>query len=364
MRFSLPSTRQPKCGGTKSSAALESLFKVDESCEKLDQDKDVEFHNLVEKTVYATKRARPDTCTEIACLTTRVRAPDKDDWTKLVHLIRYIRGTHIMPLILSANGSGIMKWWLDASFAAHPNMCGHSVGGLSLGRGFPVVSSTKQKLNTRSSTETDIVGAEDFMPEICWTRYFMKAQGYGVKDNVLFQDNKSSILLEKNGKALSSKSTKHINIRYFFITNRVNKEEVLVVWCPTGDMIGGYATKPLQEALFRKFRDQIMGVTPARDPGPGKTNSGVGKTETSKNKPNKVKVISLVPPRKETETQECVGCRTQDRAKRGPRRVKKVADSEIFDQSTGKSVSYAQVVRVGQEKHNKIRSLFHLTSKV
>jgi hypothetical protein len=136
-------------------------------------------------------------------------------------------------------------------------------GGLSLGRGFPIVSSTKQKLNTRSYTETEIVGADNFMPEICWTWYFMKAQGSGVKDSVLFQDNKSSILLEKNVKSLSSKRTKHFNIRYFFITDRVIKEEVSVVWCPMGYMIGDYATKPLQGALFRKFRDQIMGVTPA-----------------------------------------------------------------------------------------------------
>jgi hypothetical protein len=74
----------------------------------------------------------------------------------------------------------------------------------------------------------------------------MKAQGYNVKDNVLFQDNKSFILLENNGKASSSKGTKHINIRYFFITDRVSKEEVSVVWCPTGEMIGDYTTKPLQ----------------------------------------------------------------------------------------------------------------------
>jgi hypothetical protein len=90
------------------------------------------------------------------------------------------------------------------------------------GRGFPIVSSTKQKLNTGSSTETEIVGADDFMPAICWTHYFMKAQGYGVKDNISFQDNKSSILLEKNGKASSIKHTKHINIHYFFITYRVS----------------------------------------------------------------------------------------------------------------------------------------------
>jgi hypothetical protein len=74
----------------------------------------------------------------------------------------------------------------------------------------------------------------------------MKGQGYDVKDNVLFKDNKSSILLENNGKASSSKCTKHINIQYFFITERVSKEELSVVWCPMGDMIGYYATKPLQ----------------------------------------------------------------------------------------------------------------------
>jgi hypothetical protein len=199
-----------KGGGTKSSAAPESLFKVDESREKLEQDKAVEFHNLVTNILYATKRAMPDTCTAITFLTTRVRSPDKDDWTKLVHLMRYIRGTHTMPLILSANGRGILKWWVDASITVHPNMRGHSGGGPSLGRGLSIVSSTKHKLNTQSSTETEIVGADNFMPTICWTRYFMKAQGYGVKENVFFQDNKSFILLEKNGKASSSKSARSI----------------------------------------------------------------------------------------------------------------------------------------------------------
>jgi hypothetical protein len=113
---------EPKGGGTKTSAAPDSLFKVDEDCEKLAQAKAVEFHNLLAKTLYATKRARPDTCTAITFLTTRVREPDKDDWTKLVHLMRYTRGTHTMPLILSANGSGISKWSVDASFAVHPHM--------------------------------------------------------------------------------------------------------------------------------------------------------------------------------------------------------------------------------------------------
>jgi hypothetical protein len=181
-------------------------------------------------------------------------------------------------------------------------MRGHSRGGLSLGCGFPIVCSTKHKLNTRSSTEAEIVGADDFMPAICSTWYFMKAQGYDVQDNILFQDNKSSILLEKNGKASSTKRTKYINIRYFFITDRVKKEEVSVVWCPTGDMIVDYATKPLQGALFRKFGDKIMGVVPAQDPGKGKIDRNVGKGKTdrsigkSKSKPTKGQAKSMVPP--------------------------------------------------------------------
>jgi hypothetical protein len=89
---------------------------------------------------------------------------------------------------------------VDAAFAVHPNMQGHSGGGLSLGTGFPIMSSTKQKLNTQSSMESEIVGADDFMLAICWTRYFMEAQGYQVQDNILFQDNKSAILSKRTEK--------------------------------------------------------------------------------------------------------------------------------------------------------------------
>ena len=263
----------PKANGTKSTAAPTNLFQVDEDCKKLPDDKKVVFHNLVAKVLYATKRARPDTCTSVSFLSKRVRAPDEQDWVKLAHLMKYIRGTIFLPLILSANGSGILKWWVDAAFAVHPNMRGHSGGGLSMGRGFPIVNSTGQKLNGRSSTESEIIGADDFMPAICWTRYFLMAQGYNVVDNILYQDNKSAMLLEKNGRASSSKRTKHINIRYYFITDRINNKELSVVWCPTGEMIGDYATKPLQGATFKKFRDQIMGVVPVQGPSEGKVKS-------------------------------------------------------------------------------------------
>ena len=96
------------------------------------------------------------------------------------------------------------------------------------------------------------------------------AQGYGVKETIVGQDNRSAILLEKNGKASSGKRTKHINIRYFFVTDRIKKKEISVEWCPTADMVADFWTKPTQGQLFAKFRDLIMGVVPAADVKKGK----------------------------------------------------------------------------------------------
>ena len=86
----------------------------------------------------------------------------------------------------------------------------------------------------------------------------MEAQGYPVQDNLLLQDNKSTILLEENGKMSSSKRTRHVNICYSFITDRIKKGEVRVQYCPTESMVADYFSKPLQGRLFRKLRNKIM----------------------------------------------------------------------------------------------------------
>ena len=70
-----------------------------------------------------------------------------------------------MPLILGENGTGILKWYVDGLYGVHPNMRGHSGGGLTMGRGFPVKSSKKHKLNTRNSTKSEVVGVDDLCQE-------------------------------------------------------------------------------------------------------------------------------------------------------------------------------------------------------
>ena len=72
----------------------------------------------------------------------------------------------------------------------------------------------KQKVNKKISTEAELIGADDAMPQMLWTRYFLEAQGYGIDENILYQDNMIAMLLEKNWKRYSTKNTKNINVRY------------------------------------------------------------------------------------------------------------------------------------------------------
>ena len=236
------------------------LFTVWDECEKLDDEKASTFHTITAKGLFACKRARGDIQTAIAFLTTRVLEPDLDDWKKLKRLIQYLYGTKDMILTLSADNMSIFKWYIDAAHTVHPDMKGHTGAVLIMGTGSIYNTSIKQKINTRSSTESELVGVDDVIPQVLWTRYFIQSQGYTNTDTVVYQDNKSAILLEKNGKLSSSKRTKHIQCRYFFIKDCIEREILSVEHCPTDDMVADYFTKPLQGMKFFKFRKMIMNL--------------------------------------------------------------------------------------------------------
>ena len=71
-----------------------------------------------------------------------------------------------LPLILHADSATVVKWWFDSSHAIYPNMHGHSGGCISLSMGMLIMGLSKQKLNTHSSTEMELITVDDFMPQI------------------------------------------------------------------------------------------------------------------------------------------------------------------------------------------------------
>ena len=88
----------------------------------------------------------------------------------------------------------------------------------------------------------------------------MEAQGYDIKDNIVYQDNQGAMKLKNNGKRSSTKNTHHMEIWYFFITNNIRRNKLLVEYCPTGDMLGDYFTKPQQGSRMRRSRVSILNL--------------------------------------------------------------------------------------------------------
>jgi len=246
--------------GTATTPAANYLFQTNPDAKKLNKQTSELYHYLVAKLLYLCKRVRPDIMTAVAFLTTRVSSPDQDDYNKLSRCIKYLRGTKDLHLTLEADEQMTLKWWVDASFAIHRDMRSHTGATVTLGKGSLYSMSTKQKINTKSSTEAELVGVDDALPMVLWARHFLEAQGYEVQDNVVYQDNQSAILLERNGRASSGRRTRHINIRYFFASDRISKGELKVQYCPTMDMVADFFTKPLQGNLFRKFRALILNL--------------------------------------------------------------------------------------------------------
>ena len=149
--------------------------------------------------------------------------------------------------------------FIDVAFAVNPDRKSQTGGVVTFGRGAVHSESSKQKLNSKSSTEGEIIGFSDYLTIPIWYRYFMQAQGYKDVKGFLHQDNKSAMKIEKNAQMSMSRKTKHMEIRYFYVKDRVTGNNMSIRYCPTEKMIADFFTKPLQGELFRKFRAVVMG---------------------------------------------------------------------------------------------------------
>ena len=120
--------------------------------------------------LFAANRERRDIQTAVSFLTTQVKAPDEDDWGKVKRVLSYLKGTLHMPLILSADSLILSRWWVDAAYTVHNNCWGHTGAGMSFGQGMALSYSWKHKINTKSSTEAELVGVDDSLGYILWAR--------------------------------------------------------------------------------------------------------------------------------------------------------------------------------------------------
>jgi hypothetical protein len=118
---------------------------------------------------------------------------------------------------------------------------------------------------TKSSTEAELVALTDGCTDVLWLRNLLLAQGYDIGPVAVGEDNQSVLaMFEKRSVGLAR--TRHINVRYFFVVDRVGSGELKITYVPTQEMVADCMTKPLMGKAFGKLRAMLMGNGHDRDP--------------------------------------------------------------------------------------------------
>ena len=163
---------------TMDSPKRHDLFKVDENMERLNTEKSEILHHIVAQLLFVYKRASLDIELTIAFLCTRVTKSTQENWLKLKILLCYLKRPLNMQWSIEVDGLSIIQSWLDESYAIQADTKGNTGEVTSFWLRVTHAKISKQKMNTKSSTESDIVGASDYLDHIVWLDGFMKNQGY------------------------------------------------------------------------------------------------------------------------------------------------------------------------------------------
>jgi histone deacetylase 1/2 len=243
---------------TAATPAGADLFNNKAEDRQLESEEREKFHSLVMKLQYLAKRTRPDILLPVVYLSSRVLKSTERDMRKLLRIVKYLRGTKELTLNLTPNEGFLELFaYVDASFAVHHDLRSHTGAVITFGAGGIFFKSTRQKLNTKSSTEAELVGIADALTTVIWARDFLIEQGYDMGPAVLYQDNMSTIAMVNNGSA-SNERTRHINIKFFFVHDRVKKGEIVIKYMNTDDMLADMFTKPMQGDKFKQMRDTLL----------------------------------------------------------------------------------------------------------
>ena len=207
---------------------------------------------------YLAKRVRPDILAAVSFCATRVLSPSDQDQVKLERILGYLSTTLDQKLLLRIGDSMEVRAYVDSSFGTYPDSKSVTGTVIFLG-GAPIYfKSSKQKVVTRSSTEAELIGISDALSHILWTREYVLHQNIAIGPVILFQDNKSTIFLATKGRSTSER-TRHIKIRYFFISHYIETNEIVIKHMPTASMIADALTKPLHGTLFVEMTKALTG---------------------------------------------------------------------------------------------------------
>jgi len=220
-----------------------------------------DFLSKVMKLMFLAKRTRPDILLAVSYLSTRASNPNEYDEKKLDKVLKYLNATQELGITMQPESLNLYAS-IDASYGTHSDGKGHSGVVITLGKnGAPIhVSSRKQKLVSRSSTESELIGLDGGVSTVIWLRTLMESLGCKQPTTIVYQDNTSAMTMSNQGRGGKTSNSKHINIRYNFIKQHIDNRDIILEYQSTKDIIADMFTKPISGNLYSNLRDKLLGV--------------------------------------------------------------------------------------------------------
>ena len=229
------------------------------------------YMELTGTLMYAAVATRPDIAHAAYALASHMQAPRRRHMVMAERVLRYLAGTKEVGLVFGAhNGAmvGESRGWTnlqvdvcafaDADWANDKGDRRSITGWVSKLNGDTISwSSKKQRTVALSTCEAELYAEAAAIQEVLWMRGILKELGLRMTTgSIVHGDNQSAIAVSKNG--VKGERTKHVDIKYHFVTETVERGEVQLKWVPTTEQQADIFTKALAAPVFEHFRKQLM----------------------------------------------------------------------------------------------------------
>ncbi|XP_046858511.1 secreted RxLR effector protein 161-like [Xenia sp. Carnegie-2017] len=220
------------------------------------------YQALIGALTYAVTATRPDLAQALSTVNQFCANPSQNHWNAAKRILRYIKGTINHGICFDGHKESEVKLsgFVDADWGCDPNnRKSHSGYLFMICGGLISWASKKQSIVALSSTEAEYVAASQACQEAIWLRGLLRDLNFTQKEPTMIkEDNQGAISLSKNQKY--HPRTKHIDIKYHFIRDKVLKKEIALEYCTSQQMVADMLTKPLGKTVFQRMRSN-MGVT-------------------------------------------------------------------------------------------------------
>jgi hypothetical protein len=218
-----------------------------------------QYQAVVGSLIYLSICTRPDIAYAVHKLTRAMASPTEPYWKGAMHLLRYLAGTVSMGLVYrptagpTGGPSTAVQCYHDADYGGDRGHRKSTTGWVYIIHGAAVAWSSKlQPLVTLSTTESEYLATAAAMREGLWLMKLYSELTGTAQQIQLWGDNQPSIATLKN--ELVDQRTKHIDIQYHFVHERLSRGEFTLDYCSTEKMVADMLTKALSGRLLATHR--------------------------------------------------------------------------------------------------------------